>query len=460
MHDRNAMPLAAHLVLLLSFWNLWLQPAEAAAAEVQVFDNVNVISMSPDQKRRVQKRQRVVVRDGEILAIGRARRVAVPEGATIIDGNRGYLLPGLVDMHAHGEDIEVIPEGFSEEELFRFYLANGVTAVYDPWGFDSVFRWRRDVERGRILGPRLYFSSPGVNDGNHSSADEVEESVRRWARRGYQAIKTHSPITRDKFERLHAVARELGLPVIGHALRPGFPLQDTLDEGQRMLAHVEEILSTTVPFNQPQSHASDLEGPLAAIVAAGTWVTTTVGTYDIIVKTVADDTFDALFERPEMRYLPPSVHQIWRQQNLYRRPDFLQDPAFWARLLEVKKYIVKELESRGALDRLLFGTDSGIPLLIPGFGIHDELRVLVDSGLTPWQALSTATYNPAVFLDEVDRFGSVEVGKRADLLLVAQNPLKKIANLEKVSGVMVAGRWLTRAELDANLERLAERWQG
>ncbi|MFQ5528333.1 MAG: amidohydrolase family protein, partial [Thermoanaerobaculia bacterium] len=376
-----------------------------------------------------------------------------------INGKRKYLLPGLYDMHAHGDDIDAIPEGVSPEELYSLYFANGITGVYDPWGFDNIFKWRRNIERGKVVGPRLHFSSPGVNDNTHSSADAVEESVRKWALQGYTAIKTHSPISRDKFERLHAVARELGLPVIGHALRPGFPIQATLDQGQSMLAHIEEILSVSVPFSQPQNFRDDLEEPLADVANSRIWVTTTVGTYDIIVKTVGKESFEQLFARPEMRYMPPSVQELWRNQNIYLQSDFLQDPAFWDRLLEIKLYSAQELRNLGALDRLLLGTDSGVPLLIPGFGIHDELRLLVRAGLTPWEALLTGTYNPAVFLDEIDERGTVAVGKRTNLLLVEKNPLRNTKNLKKVGGVLVDGTWLSKADLESRLEAIAARWE-
>ena len=459
LHQQIKYSRVSTLLIALLLVTVWVQPATAAAAaETTAFVGVNVISMNPNRGPKIRKRQTVIVEDGEITEIGKAARVRVPAGAEIIDGKRKYLLPGLYDMHAHGDDVRNIRENFTEEDLFLLYLANGITGVYDPWGFKQIFKWQRDLERGKTLGPRLYFSSPGVNDENHSSAAAVEQSVRKWAAQGYTSIKTHSPITQEKFERLHAVARELGLPVVGHALRPGFPLQATLDQGQAMLTHVEEILSTTVDFQQPQSFQIDLAGPLASIVSSEIWVTGTVGTYDIIVKTVADDTFDALFERPEMLFLPDSVWEFWRNANIYRQSNFLQDAQFWSDLLDVKLYIVGEMERLGALDRLLLGTDSGIPLLIPGFGIHDELRLLVKAGLKPWQALLTGTYNPAVFLDTVDVAGTVEVGKRADLILVRKNPLKKIGNLKKLEGVMIDGNWMADQELDERLDSLATRW--
>ena len=450
-------------VLLLLFAALagcWALAAPGAGAAVQVFERVNVISMDPEARKKVAKRRTVVVEDGTIVAIGKAGAVEVPAGATVIDGKRKYLLPGLYDMHAHGEDIRHVREKFTPEDLYSLYLANGITGVYDPWGFDDIFRWQRDLERGKVVGPRLYFTSPGVNDDEFATADGVESAIRRWARQGYTTVKTHSPITPEKFERVHETARELGMSVVGHALRPGFPLSATLEQGQLMIAHIEEILSVSVPFDRPDSFRSDLEGPLADLANSRTWVTTTVGTYDIIVKTVGDATFERLFERPEMRYLPPSVREFWRDANIYRREDFRQDPEYWDRLLDVKLYIARELVHRAALDRLLLGTDSGIPLLVPGFGIHDELRLLVEAGLTPWQALLIGTYNPAVFLETLESAGTVEVGKRADLVLVDKNPLRKIQNLRTVRGVMVDGVWLSNEDLEARLDALAARWEG
>jgi Amidohydrolase family len=433
-------------------------PAARAGAksEIYAFVDVNVISMKPGGKQ-LTRRQTVVVEDGEIVALGKSSKIAVPEGATVINGRKRYLLPGLWDMHAHGQDVPAVPD-FDEKDLFTIYLANGITGVFDPWGFREIFRWQKDLERGKTLGPRLHFSSPGVDDRTHATADAVESSVRQWHRQGYQMIKVHSPITREKFERLHAVARELGLPVIGHALRPGgYPLQATLDQGQLMIAHIEEILATSV--SSPSTYEADLAAPLRALVESRTWVTGTVGTYRIIAKTVDPATLEELFARPEMRYMPPLAKEIWRHQNRYLSDDFLQDPAVWMRALSVKLYIARRLRDLGALDRLLLGTDSGIPLLVPGFGIHDELQLLVEAGLTPWEALRTGTYNPAVFLGLTDEVGTVEVGKRADLLVVSKNPLRKIGSLESRVGVMRDGRWLPEAELRGRLEAIAARWE-
>ena len=159
-----------------------------------------------------------------------------------------------------------------------------------------------------------------------------------------------------------------------------------------------------------------------------------------------------------MRYLPPSVRQAWEFDNRYRRPEFSGDRAFWLEALDVKLYIARRLKELGALDRLLLGTDSIVDLIVPGFAIHDELRLLVKAGLKPWEAILTGTYNPAVFFGKADETGTVAVGKRADLIVIKKNPLRRISRLKRPEGVMVNGVWLSRQELDDRLEKLAAKW--
>jgi len=112
------------------------------------------------------------------------------------------------------------------------------------------------------------------------------------------------------------------------------------------------------------------------------------------------------------------------------------------------------LNEEGAL--LMAGTDSPVPLMVPGFALHDELGVMVDLGFSPYDALRTSTFNPALYLNALDEFGTIEVGKRADLVLLEGNPLEDITNTRLIEGVMVRGRWYTRADLDVMLEEIAK----
>lgn len=428
-----------------------------AAPDTLALVNVRVISMDPDAPRTTAKRQTVIVEGGRIVEIGRADKVSVPNGAEVINGrNRVYVLPGLVDMHVHNVAIPQLPEGVSAEEIYSLYLANGVTTLFDLAGFREIFQWRRDVRRGRVVGPDLYFTTPLIGEEDYDSLESLEADLRKWKAQGYEYVKSHAIRTKAFFERVYELARELDLPVVTHALRPGFPLQDTLDQSPLMIAHVEEILSTSVQSRD--GIAEQLEEPLQSVANSRVWVSGTLDVYEVIADIRDDETFRELLNRPEMRYIPPSVREAWEFQNRFRAPDFSGDRDFWLEALDVQLYIVRRLIELGALDRLLLGTDAGVTGVVPGFSVHDELRLLVQAGLTPWEALLTGTYNPAVFFDRLEESGTVEVGKRADLVLVKRNPLKKIQRLKNPVGVVVNGHLLTKQDLEARLEALASRW--
>lgn len=419
--------------------------------------NVRVISMNPEVRSKVRKRQTVVIEDGRIVEIGPAKRVEIPAAAEVINGkNKLYVLPGLADMHVHNHDVPLLPEKVAPRDVYALYLANGVTTLFDLGGFRQIFKWRKNIDRGKLVGPDLHFTSPLIDEDDYSSATALEEDVRAWVRQGYGYLKSHSIGTPEIFDLVHDLARELDVPVVAHALRPGFPLSETLDRQPLMIAHIEEIYSTSVASHD--NFEEQLAEPLAQLADSRVWVNTTVNTYEMIANTVDDENFAQLLARPEMAYLPPTVRALWELQNRYRRDDFGGDREFWSAALDIKLHIARRLVELGALDRLLLGTDATTDGIIPGFSIHDELRLLERAGLSAWQALLTGTYNPAVFFGVADEVGTVEEGKRADLLIVKKNPLKKIGRLADPAGILVNGVWLPEEVLEGRLEELADRW--
>ncbi len=441
-----------------------VQSASAVSAtgrrigDTTAFINVHVISMNPDQKKAPVKRQTVIVQDGRIVEIGKTKKVDVPDGAKVINGKgKLYVLPGLVDMHVHNGDVPGLPEDLTPEDIYTLYFANGITTVFDMAGFKQAFRWKRDIDRGKVLGPNFNFTSPLIDERDYASLAQLEATIRKWVKSGYPYIKSHTISTPAMLTAIHDLAGKLGVPVVGHALRPGSPIQATLAHKPLMIAHIEEILSTSV--TSEIDYEGQLETPLRDVAESRVWVTTTNTVYEIIANTVDDASFARLLNRPEMRYLPPTVRQLWEFQNKFRDPTFGGNRDFWMTLLSVESYIANRLSELGSLDRLLLGSDAGGPeLVLPGFSIHDELRLLVTAGLSPWEAIRTGTYNPAVFFDALEEGGTVEVGKRADLLFVKGNPLKKIGRLAKPAGLMVNGVWLSADDLADRLEALADKW--
>jgi imidazolonepropionase-like amidohydrolase len=166
------------------------------------------------------------------------------------------------------------------------------------------------------------------------------------------------------------------------------------------------------------------------------------------VGTVSRDQIPGLERRPEMRYVSAEMKR-WFQDptNVAPNRDLSRNEAN-------EKVVLKALHDAGVM--LLLGLDSGFRYVLPGYSIHDELRLRVEAGLTPYQVIRMGTVNPAEFLNRQEEMGTVALGKRADLILLQENPLADVANLSKRLGVMVGGRWFSEARLRERLEEIAQ----
>ena len=346
-------------------------------------------------------------------------------------------------------------------------MANGVTSIFNLHGTPALLDLRARVARGSVLGPTIYTSGPYISDAPswQPDADEVERLVVAQKRAGYDLIKTHGDFSREAFGRLMAVSRREGIKVIGHAPR-NLGVGPLFEERLDALAHAEEFLYAFFFFDAPPGLAEadpetrrrfleNAEKRVPELAAstrkAGTWVVPNLVAFAMIVAQGKD--LASVLARPETRYVPPRVAADWQPgRNRYDRkysPDMAEHMTWRLSLLETLT---------GALQRagvpMLAGTDAPIPGVVPGFSLHHELKHLVGAGLTPFEALRTATANPAEFLSRPGEFGTVGVGVRADLLLLEADPLTDVSNAARRAGVMVRGRWLAEAELQAMLDAL------
>lgn len=409
---------------------------------VIAFVNVNVVPMTEE---RVIPGQTVIVQDGKIAEIGPTDEVAIPENAHRVEGMGKYLLPGLADMHTHI---------YYQEDLL-LYIANGVTTVLNMGSPATILQFREQVQRGEILGPAIFASAFVDGAGNRGwivrTPQEARTDVRDLKSRGWDFIKVYNSIKAEVFQALMEEAKQQGIAVIGHGVRePG--MQGILQAGQVMIAHAEEYLYTHF---QNRFEAALIPSAITITKSAGAYVTTTLSAYETIMLQWGNPAgFDALLAKPEVKYVHPNWVNEWRSSNRYTRNTGTLTPAY-----EFQKQMVKNFHDAGI--PLLLGTDTPtIPGIVPGFGIHQDLRNLVASGLTPYEAIKAGTQNAGEFIRRfvagVAPFGTIEVGKRADLLLLQQNPLSNIDNVSKRAGVMVRGRWLSEAKLREMLDALAE----
>jgi hypothetical protein len=437
---------------------------EGDAGSVIAFTGVNVIPMDTD---RVLQDQTVLVFEGRIGSVADAADVDIPANASRIDASGLYLIPALSDMHVHLEgaawnvmfppEAQFPPESFDFEELLFPYVANGVATVQVMSALPEHIELREKIERGELSGPRLVLSRMVDGPGRAwpppistwvSSPEEARQAVLDIHREGYDSIKVYSFLDRASYEAILKTAKEVGIGVGGH-IPYEMSLQEVLEAGQSLIAHSEEILKfARSPYSQ-----EEIEKVARTIADSGAWITPTLTTSRNVLAVLED--FDAELARPEIRYLHPMDLGIWSfiHSNLYQPIPKDQRDAIRDGFVQFQRPLTRALAAAGA--KIMTGTDALIPSTVPGFSVHDELAELVDVGLSPYDALRSSTTEPFAFLGEFDQAGTIAVGKRADLVLLDDNPLKNIAATRNISGVMIGGRWIGRDEILSRLEVLA-----
>jgi imidazolonepropionase-like amidohydrolase len=437
------------------------------------------VSVVPMTHNTVLPDMTVVVRDGRIAALGPAAATTIPRGAAVIDGRGQFLMPGLADMHVHlFADDGAVPDSAAPAEL-GVMIANGVTVARVMIGTPQHLALRQDVAARRVLGPRLWVASPQLSgeDGEHTyvarTAEEARAAVQRAADAGYDFIKLTNRISRPVYDAIVDAARTRGIPVVGH-VDPAVGVRRALETGQQ-LEHLdgffEAVLAdsaagmpsvTQMGLFQAASWASldHIDDRKVAELAA---LTGRAGAFVGPTHNVFNNAFGVGWSDSAIASWPDL--QLWPRARLegYRRARArywsaaaaeFRTPERRRRYVAVRHALVKGIHDAGG--RILAGSDTPEWFNSYGWGLHRELQELVAAGLTPYQALAAATVHPAAFLRQEREWGTIETGKRADLVLLAGNPLADIRNTERIAGVLVGGRHLPQDSLPGLVARAAQ----
>ena len=421
----------------------------------------------PMDRERVLRDHTVVVSGRKIVAIGPTSHVKVPVEAFRIDATGLYLIPAMCDMHVHLLDeawnIMVPPEAQLagkdipfEKFLFPF-VANGVTTVQELFAKPGQIALRQRIDRGELLGPRLILAQ--TLDGPKkawppplttwvASPREAQEAVRRAKAAGFDKVKVYSFLDRETYDAIIATARELKMDVIGH-IPMSVSVEYVLDAGQKLIAHSEEVAKHA----GGNYSAERIDYFADKMAKRGVWMTPTLVTTHSLLELF--DNSDSVLGRPEAKYFRhPMQTAVWSFmiEKLYlptppeARMKLRQDFERFQRPL------TKAIHVKGG--KLMTGTDAIIPGIVAGFAVHRELKELVEVGLTPFEALRTSTTTPFEYLGEIDKAGTIEVGKVSDLVLLDENPLADISATSKVSGVLMRGRWIGKDEIKKRMKEI------
>lgn len=452
-----------------------------------VFTRVTVIDLV-DAKPKTD--MTVIVEGNRITSISKSNKIRIPKNAQVIDAGGKFLIPGLWDMHAHTRT-----DALTRQIVFPLNIANGVTGIRDMAGdcvgggdcdgkatFDVHLQWKKDIADGKLIGPRLIVATafvdgkPPLHPGSMvvSTPEEAREAVRYAKRRGIDLIKVYVTLSRPSYFALVDEAKKLGIPFAGHVPALVGAIEAS-EAGQKSQEHLYGALEgcsgreaefiaardrlattdalTTDAFGalfeqqlRPLSYTSgDCTAFFRTLVKNGTWI---VPTYNYW-RSIADYYYfgpQRIQDNPRLRYIPVTLREEWFRQSKADIEQTTKEKAQISREKFLKRLsFVKRLRDGGV--GVLAGTDSDMPYTIPGFDLHDELAMMVEGGLTPLEALQTATLNPAKYLNMLNSFGTVEKGRYADLVLLEANPLDDINNTRRISAVVANGRYLSKATL-------------
>ncbi|MBK8305065.1 MAG: amidohydrolase family protein [Chloracidobacterium sp.] len=447
-------------------------------AQTTAFVGVNVIPMD---RERVLTNQTVIVRDGKIAEIGEVGKVKVPKDAVMVDAKGKYLIPGLVDMHTHLlSDDDAYPDTIAPDEL-RVMVANGVTTVRFMIGTPELLKLRSQSASGEIVAPTIYVASPhltGREQGNNfvvKSLDEARDAVRKSKAAGYDFIKVTTFVPGLVYEAAVDEAAKIGIRVVGHA-DSRFVGVERAWKAKQQIEHldgyIELLLKTDAPM---KGSVSDLY-----IYNPENWKSFDYMDEskipDIARKTVASNRFfdpthhfmknsfgrlrteDEMRAQPDFKFYPAKVQAQWF--DFYKRNRFINTVPLEkrARWVELREKLIKAIVDAGG--KMLAGSDTPEFLWLYGFGLHHELKALKEAGVSNYTVLAAGTRNAHEFFGTLDKIGTVQKGKQADLVLLNANPLDDISATKNRAGVMLKGTWYTQAELDKWLDEIAPKIAG
>lgn len=426
-------------ILFFLFVSINLKAQCVIDYNIIAIENIKVIPMI--DTLTVWNNKTVIIQNNTISQIGNYNSTTIPPGAYVIDGMGKFLVPGLSDMHAH----------LLNRNDAILNLANGVTTVSnmhgEPWHItfrDSINNGQKILFSNKITSPRIYSTGPIMNYMGHPFFNPVPiqnqtqaiSSLQSQDAIGYDFYKTYTYLTNGVFNAIQSYATTSGKFIRGHG-NDWLGAINIINSNQKSIEHFWGYL----PNGVYDSEAEVLEN---STLINGKWNCPT-----LIVRWNKENINSIRNNEPlYVRYVcPSSLLNNWRNTTA--------NPQEFSNLVEYKKLLKRLYLNNG---KLMLGSDNITPYSVSGFSIHRELELCVEAGLSPHQALTLATSKPHEFLQECgfgNNAGTITVGKRADLIILNQNPLVNISNTQSIYGVIGNGLYYSAICLQSLLSNIA-----
>src|SRR6056297_248250 len=447
------------LILLLPFFS-FAHYVEISAQPL-VFQGVSVLTMETDE---VLSNQTIIIENSTIRWIGPSGDAEVPANAEVVSENF-FVMPGIAEMHAH------IPQPGQGEQLMKdaliLYLSQGITTIRGMLGHPAHLKLRDQAATGEIDSPRIYTSGPSFSGRSVESPSQAREMVRQQAEAGYDLLKFHPGLSVPEFRAITDEANRLGIEFSGH-ISHDVGLERSLEAGQGTIEHLDRYMEFLAGNPEEREDPNiiffgydltyDVEDSrideAAKLTAdAGVW---NVPTHTLLHNVFNPDlTVEMMGNWPGMEYVSDATLNSWSGyvQNLRNGGAYDADKA--RRFLEVRDELLIALHKAGA--GIMLGADAPQIFNPPGFAAHRELDLLINAGLTPFEALKTGTVNVAEYLNEAGKSGIIAEGARADLIILSVNPLEIIPFQQAIEGVMTSGKHYDRNLMDEMLQGVKDR---
>ncbi|MCW3120289.1 MAG: amidohydrolase [Chitinophagaceae bacterium] len=443
--------------LVLSLFSCNSQQKSSTNAVETVFQSVNIIPMD---KERVIENQDVVVRDGRIIALGNSGKVAFGKDAFIINGKGKYLIPGLAEMHAHVPPVDDIEP---MKNVLLLFAVNGITTIRGMLGHPRHLELRSKIQSGEILGPHFYTSGPSFNGNSVKSPEAAEAMVVEQKNAGYDFFKLHPGLSKENFAAIEKKAKELHMRFAGH-VSYDVGVWRAIDAGYASIDHLDGFVECLVPgvenikeqdrglfglFIAKKADTAKIPALMKALHDHAIWVVPTQALAERWFTPLK--TAEAFSKDPEMIYMNEKTLNNWINNKNGLTKSAGYDSASVIALIKLRRKLIYECQKNNV--GILSGSDAPQVFDVPGFSLHQELKYMVDAGLTPFEALTTSTVNVASYFNLADA-GTIKTGNLSDLVLLNGNPLTDISQTTNIEGVMLGKKWLAKEFIDTTLKQL------